>query len=94
VLPLSYVTLNVVVLFGLVAPARAGSRAFEPWLWVGVLCIVALLLHILRAWQLSDAGLRGLLDLLRSPFYLVWKILVLAGGRASKEWVRTKRENR
>lgn len=94
VLPLSYVTLNVVVLFGLVALARAGSRAFEPWLWVGVLCIVALLLHILRAWQLSDAGLRGLLDLLRSPFYLVWKILVLAGGRASKEWVRTKRENR
>src|SRR5262249_53924721 len=85
VLPLSYVALDVVALFGLAAVALSSSRAFAPWLWVGVLCVVALLLHILRGWQLSGAGVRGLLDLLRAPFFMLWKILVLIGDRAPKE---------
>ncbi len=91
VLPLSYVALNVVVFIGLVA--LAGDRISDNWTWVSLACGLALILHILRGWQLSGAGLRGLLDLGRAPFFLIWKLMVmLGGGRGSKEWVRTKRE--
>ena len=54
------------------------------------LCLV---LHILRGWHLSGAGLQGLADLARAPFFLLWKVLVMVRGNSSKEWVRTKREN-
>ncbi len=37
--------------------------------------------------------MRGLLDLARAPFFLVWKLLVMFSRGNSKEWVRTKREN-
>jgi 1,2-diacylglycerol 3-beta-glucosyltransferase len=90
VLPLSYIALNVVAL--MVVAAFATPPVFNVWMWLGVGCIAALLLHILRGWQLSEAGLRGLLDLARAPFFLLWKIAVMLKGRQSKEWVRTKRE--
>lgn len=92
VLPLSYVALNAVALTAaawLFAPA--GSRT-GPWLWLGVLCCAALALYILRGWQLSNTKLRGLLDLLRAPFFLLWKLAVMFGGRRTAEWVRTRRE--
>jgi 1,2-diacylglycerol 3-beta-glucosyltransferase len=92
VLPLSYVALNVVALTAaawLLAPADARTG---PWFWLGVLCGVALALYILRGWQLSNTKLRGLLDLLRAPFFMVWKLAVLFRGRRTAEWVRTKRE--
>jgi cellulose synthase/poly-beta-1,6-N-acetylglucosamine synthase-like glycosyltransferase len=91
VLPLSYVALNVAVL--LVLAVFAGGRVSAAWEWLGVGCCIALMVHILRGWQLSGAGMRGLLDLCRAPFFLVWKLMVMLGGGAeSKEWVRTKRE--
>jgi len=92
VLPLSYVVLNVALLGVLAALAARGSADTRAWLWVTAACGGALLLHILRGWQLSGVGLRGLLDLARAPFFLVWKILVMVSGRGSREWVRTKRE--
>lgn len=55
-------------------------------------CVAALMLYILRGWQLSGVGLKGLFDLARAPFFLAWKIVIMLRGRASKEWVRTKRE--
>jgi 1,2-diacylglycerol 3-beta-glucosyltransferase len=92
VLPLSYVALNVVALTAagwLLAPdgARTGS-----WFWLGLACCAALVFYILRGWQLSNTGLRGLLDLLRAPFFLAWKLAVMLRGRRSTEWVRTNRE--
>jgi hypothetical protein len=41
-------------------------------------------------------GARGLLDLMRAPFYVFWKVwLMVAGPRDKKgEWVRTTREIR
>lgn len=91
VLPLSYVALNVAVF--LVLAVFAGGRVSAAWEWLGVGCCIALMVHILRGWQLSGAGMRGLLDLCRAPFFLAWKLMVMLGGRAeSKEWVRTKRE--
>jgi cellulose synthase/poly-beta-1,6-N-acetylglucosamine synthase-like glycosyltransferase len=93
VLPVSYVYLNVAVLLILATWAATQFASLQPWLWLSAGCAIAVVLYILRGWQLSGAGLRGLLDLARAPFFLVWKLLVMFGGRNSKEWVRTKREN-
>ena len=62
------------------------------WLWLGVACVLSLLLYVLRGWQLSGVGLRGLLDLSRVPFFVLWKVLLMVRGHSSAEWVRTKRE--
>jgi 1,2-diacylglycerol 3-beta-glucosyltransferase len=93
VLPLSYVALNAAALTAaawLLAPANAKNG---PWFWLGLLCCASLALYILRGWQLSNTRLRGLLDLLRAPFFLVWKLAVIFGGRRASEWVRTRRES-
>jgi cellulose synthase/poly-beta-1,6-N-acetylglucosamine synthase-like glycosyltransferase len=92
VLPLSYVALNVTVLLVIAMLATIKEPQLYPWIWLGVGCFGALMLHILRGWQLSGAGLQGLLDLARAPFFLLWKLAVMSSGRESKEWVRTKRE--
>jgi cellulose synthase/poly-beta-1,6-N-acetylglucosamine synthase-like glycosyltransferase len=92
VLPLSYVAINVVALTvagWLLAPEGAGISS---WSWLGLASCTAIGLYILRGWQLSGAGLRGLLDLLRAPFFLLWKLAVMFRGRRTTEWVRTKRE--
>jgi 1,2-diacylglycerol 3-beta-glucosyltransferase len=90
VLPVSYVFLNVFALLLLALFVVTQSPA---WLLCGLGCSAALVLYIMRGWQLSGAGARGLLDLARAPFFLAWKIAVMLSGRQSKEWVRTKREN-
>jgi 1,2-diacylglycerol 3-beta-glucosyltransferase len=90
VLPLSYVALNVVAF--LVLAVVAAGQVSAAWAWLAVGCCLVLALHILRGWQLSGAGIRGLLDLGRAPFFLIWKLMVMLGARESKEWVRTKRE--
>ncbi len=56
--------------------AAVAARPLPPaaWFWTGVLSCVALVLYVLRGWQLSGSGLRGLLDLLRAPFFLMWKL--------------------
>jgi hypothetical protein len=49
-------------------------------------------LYVLRGWQLSGIGMRGLAALLRAPSFIVWKILVMLRAHESAEWVRTRRE--
>ncbi|MEO8315998.1 MAG: glycosyltransferase family 2 protein [Pseudomonadota bacterium] len=93
VLPLSYVALNAMALTAaawLLAPAAERTGV---WFWLGLSCCAALLLYILRGWQLSKTGLRGLLDLLRAPFYMMWKLAVMFRSRRTTEWVRTNRES-
>ncbi|MEJ1963995.1 MAG: glycosyltransferase family 2 protein [Gammaproteobacteria bacterium] len=92
VLPVSYVALNAGLLLLVAALAFAWKSSFAPWLWLGVGCVGALVLYILRGWQLSGAGMRGLLDLARAPFFIAWKIIIMLSRRESKEWVRTTRE--
>jgi 1,2-diacylglycerol 3-beta-glucosyltransferase len=93
VLPLSYVVLNIALLLGLASAATVWQPQLLPWVWVGLSCVAALLLHILRGWQLSGTGLQGLLDLLGAPFFLVWKLVVMLGsGGGPTNWDRTKRE--
>ena len=61
-------------------------------LWSGVACAAVLTLYALRGWQLSGTGVRGLVDLLRAPAFVVWKLIVMSRRRESPEWVRTERE--
>jgi cellulose synthase/poly-beta-1,6-N-acetylglucosamine synthase-like glycosyltransferase len=90
-LPLSYVALNVAA-FAALAVAATGRLGADPaWLWVAAACCAGLLAHVLRAWQLSGLGLRGLLTLVRVPGFVLWKLALLA-RRRPQQWVRTERE--
>jgi cellulose synthase/poly-beta-1,6-N-acetylglucosamine synthase-like glycosyltransferase len=56
-------------------------------------CLSVLVAYVLRGWQISGTGARGLLDLLCAPFYVVWKLALSARGDGkAKDWVRTQRE--
>jgi 1,2-diacylglycerol 3-beta-glucosyltransferase len=91
VLPLSYVALIAAALTAagwLSTPVGNSST----WFWLGPLCCAALMLYVLRGWQLSNTGMRGLLDLLRAPFFLLWKLVVMFRRQRTTEWVRTNRE--
>lgn len=90
--PLSYVALNVAGLIVLAGVALLWEPSMAIWLWLGLGCGMSLLLYVLRGWQLSGVGLYGLVDLLRAPFFVLWKVLLMLRSRGSAEWVRTKRE--
>jgi cellulose synthase/poly-beta-1,6-N-acetylglucosamine synthase-like glycosyltransferase len=90
--PLSYVAVNVAALIVLAGIALLWDPAVEMWLWLGLVCGLSLLLYVLRGWQLSGIGLRGLMDLARAPSFVLWKVLLMLRARESAEWVRTKRE--
>jgi 1,2-diacylglycerol 3-beta-glucosyltransferase len=92
VLPLSYVALNVAALIGVAALATWWHPALQAWLWLGAGCALALIVYVLRGWQLSGIGAIGLLDLARAPGFLLWKILLMAKRRGSADWIRTDRE--
>lgn len=92
VLPLSYVVINVVALAGLSLLAGLMHGGSLAWLWVALSCAAALLVYVLRGWQLSGTGPRGLVDLARAPFFLLWKIALMMRPHNSREWVRTDRE--
>jgi 1,2-diacylglycerol 3-beta-glucosyltransferase len=91
VLPLSYVTLNVLLLLGVSLLAVYWGLAHVAWIWLAMACGVALLSYVLRGWQLSGIGARGVFDLARAPAFLIWKvILMLRPG--TQGWIRTDRE--
>jgi cellulose synthase/poly-beta-1,6-N-acetylglucosamine synthase-like glycosyltransferase len=90
--PLSYIVVNVTVLLLLAAAACRWNTLFLGWLWAGTACGAVLLLYVLRAWQLSGVGARGLLDLACAPVFLVWKLVVMSSRHETREWVRTDRE--
>jgi cellulose synthase/poly-beta-1,6-N-acetylglucosamine synthase-like glycosyltransferase len=80
---LGLVTAAVAILFGAVV---------APFVWGAAL--LGLLLHVLAGWYVSGVGLRGLVDLLWAPVYVIWKLSLRFGdrGKTPQEWVRTKRE--
>ena len=90
--PLSWVAALVAAGTCLSALLAAKGSALPLALWGA--CALALLLYVLRAWQLSGTGARGLLDLLFAPFYVGWKasLLLRRAPRRSEEWIRTQRE--
>ncbi len=92
VMPLSNVALNVVLLMALAALASLWFAATLAWLWVGGVCAVCVSVYVIRGWQLSGIGARGILDLCRAPGFLLWKLLLLLRRTRSSDWVRTERE--
>ncbi len=94
VLPLSYVTINIVLLCMLATVMTWINISYIGWLWLGMSCMVTLIFHILRGWQLSGTGAQGLLDFAHAPGFLLWKLILMLSRRESKEWVRTEREKR
>ena len=91
VLPLSYVALNVVLLICGALIAVHWHLAHLFWLWLSCACAGSLLLYVMRGWQLSGIGARGLLDLARAPGFVLWKIMLMLRSR-TQGWVRTARE--
>lgn len=93
--PLSYVVLNIALLMvfaGLIYTWWPAMQTAQVSLWIGIACGISLVLYVLRGWQLSGVGLRGLLDLLRAPYFVLWKLWLILCMETSGKWVRTKRE--
>jgi len=94
VLPLSYVALSVMVFTLCAAAASWWQPTLLPWFYLGISSLGAIALYVLRGWQLSGIGARGLVDLARAPLFLVWKVLLMLKRKTSDEWIRTERERR
>ena len=92
VLPLSYVALNVLALIVLASIGLVWDPSMRGWVLLGFACAAAVFIYVLRGWQLSGVGVRGLLDLGRAPFYVLWKLVQMVRPHDAVEWVRTKRE--
>jgi cellulose synthase/poly-beta-1,6-N-acetylglucosamine synthase-like glycosyltransferase len=93
VLPLSYIVVSILGVGLLAGIAATRIESAVAMLWVVLGCAVCLVLYVLRGWQLSGLGARGLMDLVRAPGFIAWKLLVSLRKR-STEWVRTERERR
>ena len=93
VLPLSYIVVCIVGLAVLAGIASTQIPAAVNLLWAALACAGCLVIYVLRGWQLSGVGARGLLDLIRAPGFVAWKLLIGLRKR-SNEWVRTDRERR
>jgi cellulose synthase/poly-beta-1,6-N-acetylglucosamine synthase-like glycosyltransferase len=92
VLPISYVALGVGALLLAALLASWWNPAFSPWIWLALGCVLVLAAYVLRGWQLSGTGARGLLDLLGAPVFVIWKLLLMLSRQRSTEWVRTERK--
>jgi cellulose synthase/poly-beta-1,6-N-acetylglucosamine synthase-like glycosyltransferase len=92
VLPLSYVVMNVLALSLAAIAAYSLGLTSSAALWVAAGCCISLGLYVARGWQLSGVGPRGVWDLARVPWFLVWKVWLALTRRDAKGWVRTGRE--
>jgi 1,2-diacylglycerol 3-beta-glucosyltransferase len=89
--PLSYVAVNIMMLGLAAVIMRLWYPSAMLWAWWALACAAILVLHVLRGWQLSGMGIRGLIALAHVPGFILWRIWLLL-GRKSSEWVRTERE--
>jgi cellulose synthase/poly-beta-1,6-N-acetylglucosamine synthase-like glycosyltransferase len=88
--PLSYVVLNVAAVLMLALLGLDGLR--EALLVVGLVDLTALVIYVSRGWMVSGTGLVGLGDLLRVPFFLLWKMVIVRVQPKPSTWIRTQRE--
>jgi cellulose synthase/poly-beta-1,6-N-acetylglucosamine synthase-like glycosyltransferase len=92
VLPLSYVALNVGALLLISVLAARWKPEFHGSVWLSLACMATLVIYVIRGWQLSATGARGLLDLAGAPFFVIWKVILMLERRRSAEWIRTDRK--
>lgn len=91
-LPLSYVVIGILLLFVVSAAMYALGGNPLVFVLVGGACLFALCMHVVRGWQLSGTGIRGLTALMHVPAYLVWRVVVMMKQKTTG-WVRTERES-
>jgi cellulose synthase/poly-beta-1,6-N-acetylglucosamine synthase-like glycosyltransferase len=91
-LPLTYWALCVGALLVAALLATWWHPGFMPWIWFSVACLLILVAYVMRGWQLSGMGARGLLDLLGAPAFVVWKLVLMLSRNQPKGWVRTERK--
>ncbi|HTY48309.1 MAG TPA: glycosyltransferase family 2 protein, partial [Steroidobacteraceae bacterium] len=92
VLPLSNIALGVAVITA-VATADAMLNGSAHGLWLAGFCAAGVACYVLRGWQLSGTGARGLLDLGAAPVFIVWKTALLLTTVRPGQWIRTQRED-
>lgn len=92
-LPLAYVVTSLVLTAFLAGAVSAILPDMAVWLWGCLGLFSALILHVFRGWQLCPLGPSALLTLLRVPFFIIWK-LILVMKRHDGRWIRTKRNDR
>jgi len=85
--PLS--TLALAVAAGCAASTLASAQ-FALVLWLSSFACLAV--YFVRGWQLSGIGLRGLGAMAFIPFYVLWKLSVVAFAQVPVRWERTARE--
>ena len=90
VLPLSYVVVNVVAILAIGTSNPDGLRSVL--LTLGFIDLLALMAYVCRGWALSGVGIAGIWDLMRVPFFLVWKLFIIRFLPKPDTWIRTKRE--
>ena len=93
VLPLSYIVISIFGLAVLAGIAVTQTHSALNLVWVALACAACLLIYVLRGCQLSGLGARGLLDLIRAPGFIAWKLLI-GFRKRSDEWIRTERDRR
>jgi cellulose synthase/poly-beta-1,6-N-acetylglucosamine synthase-like glycosyltransferase len=93
VLPLSYIAMGVFAFFAIACAAYWLNLAPLLWVWIALGCCTCLFAYVGRGWQLSGVGAEGIVDFLRVPWFLAWKLWLSLRRRESKEWVRTERES-
>ena len=89
--PLANIALAATLLV-IAAAAFSASFVGQLALILGLADLFALVLYVARGWYLSEVGARGLLDLVRAPAFMAWKLLLLIKQRTTSTWVRTDRE--
>lgn len=90
--PLTVAALNIMLFAAVAACGTLLLHGPAGALWVAAGCAAILVCYVLRGWQLSGVGARGLADLAWAPVYIIWKVLLLSGRRKPTEWIRTERE--
>jgi cellulose synthase/poly-beta-1,6-N-acetylglucosamine synthase-like glycosyltransferase len=90
--PLSQIALMVATLTAGAALAFLWNPRPVVLLALALACGGVLLLYVVRGWQLSGTGARGLADLAHAPAFVLWKVMVVLRRRKSREWVRTERK--
>lgn len=92
VLPLSYVVLQMGILLLLAGTLSVFVPGLLGWVWLSLALIAAVAVYVFRGWQVSGLGPAALLDLLRAPFFVMWKLVTLLRDRGRTGWVKTERE--
>lgn len=93
VLPLSYVSLGVLLMLVGAAAKSSLLSAASAWWLPTLFAALSLLLYVLRGWRLSGRGAAGLIDLLHAPWFVAWKLGLLL-RRSAVGWLPTRRQAR